>query len=89
MLRAKVASAIPVIGTPRSRALCTVQRPVPFCSAASATTSTNGWPVSASVWPSTSAVISMRKESRSPVFHSRKMSAISAGCLPTRCRSTS
>ena len=31
--RAKVASAIPVIGTPRSSAFCTVQRPVPFCSA--------------------------------------------------------
>ena len=31
--RANVASAMPVIGTPSSSAFCTVQRPVPFCSA--------------------------------------------------------
>src|SRR5665647_345836 len=43
--RAKVASAMPVTGTPRSRAFCTVQRPVPFCSARSTTTSTNAPPV--------------------------------------------
>ena len=89
MLRAKVASAMPVIGTPRSRALCTVQRPVPFCSAASATTSTKGLPVSASTCASTSAVISIRNESRSPPFHARNTSAISAGSWPTRWRSTS
>ena len=39
---------MPVIGTPRSSALCTVQRPVPFCSAWSSTMSTNGLPVTAS-----------------------------------------
>ncbi len=61
---------MPVIGTPRSSALCTVQRPVPFCSAWSGTMSTNGLPVSASVWASTSAVISIRNDSRSPSFHS-------------------
>ena len=43
--RANTASAMPVTGTPRSSAICTVQRPVPFCSAWSATTSTNGLPV--------------------------------------------
>ena len=58
--RAKVASAIPVIGMPRSSALCTVQRPVPFCSASSSTMSTKGLPVLASVCDSTSAVIWMR-----------------------------
>ena len=41
---------MPVIGMPRSSALCTVQRPVPFCSAWSSTTSTNGWPVAPSTW---------------------------------------
>ena len=66
--RAKVASAIPVIGTPRSSAFCTVQRPVPFCSAWSSTMSTNALPVAASVWPRTSAVISIRNDSRSPEF---------------------
>ena len=43
--RANTASAMPVTGTPRSSAICTVQRPVPFCSAWSTTTSTNGLPV--------------------------------------------
>ena len=43
--RANTASAMPVTGTPRSSAVCTVQRPVPFCSAWSRTTSTNGLPV--------------------------------------------
>ena len=38
----------------------TVQRPVPFCSASSRIRSTSGSPVLASVWRSTSAVISMR-----------------------------
>lgn len=58
--RAKTASAMPETGTPSSSALCTVHRPVPFCSARSWTMSTNGRPVAASVWPSTSAVISIR-----------------------------
>ncbi len=58
--RAKTASAMPDTGTPRSSAICTVQRPVPFCSAWSTTTSTNGLPVAASTCDSTSAVISMR-----------------------------
>ncbi len=35
MARANVASAMPVTGTPRSSAFCTVQRPVPFCPASS------------------------------------------------------
>ena len=77
--RANTASAMPVTGTPRSSADFTVQRPVPFCSASSSMTSTSGLPVLASTWPSTSAVISIRKESRSPLFHSAKTSAI-CGC---------
>lgn len=60
MERAKTASAMPDTGTPRSRAIWTVQRPVPFCSAWSTTTSTKGLPVAASTWDSTSAVISIR-----------------------------
>ena len=88
-LRANVASAMPVIGTPRSRALCTVQRPVPFCSAASSTTSTNGLPVAASVCSRTSAVSSIRNDSRSPPFHSRKTSAISPGERSSTLRSRS
>ena len=47
--RANTASAMPVTGTPRSRADFTVQRPVPFCSASSRITSTSGLPVLASV----------------------------------------
>ena len=58
--RAKTASAMPEIGTPRSRPICTVQRPVPFCSAASSTMSTNGLPDVLSTCASTSAVISIR-----------------------------
>ncbi|SLH02479.1 Uncharacterised protein [Mycobacteroides abscessus subsp. abscessus] len=57
---ANTASAMPVTGTPRSSADFTVQRPVPFCSAASTITSTSGRPVLASTWFSTSAVISTR-----------------------------
>ena len=68
---------MPVTGTPRSSADFTVQRPVPFCSASSRMTSTSGLPVLASVWRSTSAVISIRKLSRSPLFHSANTSAIS------------
>ena len=45
-------------------------------------TSTSGSPVAASVWRSTSAVISIRYDSSSPLFHSAKTSAISAGLLP-------
>ncbi len=75
--RANTASAMPVTGTPRSSADLTVQRPVPFCSASSTITSTSGLPVLASIWRSTSAVISTRKLSRSPVFHSVNTSAIS------------
>jgi hypothetical protein len=55
-------------GTPRSSAACTVQRPVPFCSAWSSTTSTNGLPVAASSCLSTSAVISIRYEPSRPSF---------------------
>ena len=71
--RAKTASVMPVSGTPSSSASCDVQRPVPFCSAWSTITSTSGLPVSASVLPSTVAVISIRNDSRSPLFQSSKM----------------
>ena len=58
--RAKVASPIAVTGTARSRAVCTVHLPVPFCEAASTMRSTRGLPVCASTWRKTSTVISMR-----------------------------
>ena len=74
---------MPVTGTPRSRAVCTVQAPVPFWAARSRITSTKGLPVSASVWASTSAVISIRKDSRSPLFHSAKTSPISGALMPS------
>src|SRR6478752_3098345 len=80
--RAKTASAIPETGMPRSSAVCTVQVPVPFIPAASRMTSISGLPVDASTWASTSAVISIRNESRSPLFHSPKISPISAGVDP-------
>ena len=67
----------------------TVQRPVPFWPAASTTTSTNGLPVFASTWPRTSAEISIRKEARSPLFHSAKIFACSAGSIPAPERSRS
>ena len=66
--RANTASVIPVSGTPRSSAFWAVQRPVPFCSAASRITSTSGWPVASSVLASTRAVISIRKDSSSDSF---------------------
>ncbi len=84
--RAKTASAMPVTGTPRSRADLTVQRPVPFCSASSRIRSTSGLPVLASVWRKTCAVISTRKLSRSPEFHSSNTSAISPAVLPRPSR---
>ena len=58
--RANTASPMADVGTPRPVAFCTVQTPVPLEPAASRMTSTSGSPVSASRWPSTSAVISMR-----------------------------
>ena len=61
---------------------------MPFCSAWSTTTSTNGLPVSASTCDSTSAVISIRYESRRPRFQVRKISAISAGEYPATSRSS-
>ena len=85
--RAKTASAMPPTGMPRPTAFWTVQTPVPFDPAWSTMTSTSGSPVSASRWRSTSAVISMRYDSRSPSFHAAKMSAIaSVSCPPTRRR---
>ena len=58
--RAKTASAIRVRGTPRSAAEITVHFPVPFCPAASRIRSTIGFPVSGSVKPRISRVISIR-----------------------------
>ena len=49
----------------------------------------NGPPVDSSTWLSTSAVISIRNDSRSPLFHSRKTSASSAGVSPSTWRSRS
>ena len=87
--RAKVASVIPVSGTPSSSASWQVQRPVPFCSAWSTIESTSGPPVEASSFASTFAVISIRNDSRSPSFHSSNTPAMSETLIPTACRSRS
>ncbi len=87
--RAKTASAMPETGTPRSSEVCTVHTPVPFDPAWSRTMSMNGLPVLASTCFSTSAVISMRYDSSSLLFHFVKTSAISAGSRPAAERSRS
>ena len=83
--RANTASAIADAGTPRLSDSCTVQVPVPFMPAASTMTSISGLPVAASTWRSTSAVISIRYESRSPVFHWANTSAASVADNPAPC----
>ncbi len=88
-VRANTASVIPVSGTPSSSASCAVQRPVPFCSAASRMTSTSGLPVASSVLDRTRAEISIRKDSSSESFHLRKRSAIRGTSQPTPLRSRS
>ena len=64
-------SPIRVTGIPLSSAEMAVHFPVPFCPAESLIFSTNGcWSVSLKAM--ILAVISMRKESSSPLFHSVK-----------------
>ena len=82
--RANTASAIVGAGTPMSSALVEVHLPVPFWPAVSRTTSTKGFLVTGSFCLRMSAVISIRKLSRIPVFHSAKMALISAGLRPRR-----
>ena len=60
----------------RSRCRCPSSRPHP------GSTSTNGLPVARPPGPAPAAVISIRNESRSPLFHSPKISPISAGRQP-------
>ena len=66
-----------------------VQRPVPFCSASSRITSTSAPPVLASVFCRTSAVISIRNDSRSPEFHSSKIFPMAGASSPATCVSRS
>ena len=82
MHRAKTASAIVGAGTPMSSVLVEVHFPVPFWPAVSRTMSTNGFLVTGSFCLKMSVVISMRKLSRIPWFHSPKMAPISAGLSP-------
>ena len=82
----KVRSATVGAGTPISSAFTLVHLPVPFWPAVSRMTSTSGLPVSGSFCLSTLAVISMRKEFRSPLFHSSKVVPISSGVMPRRPR---
>jgi len=70
------ASAIRVTGMPRSRALTAVHLPVPFWPALSRIFSTRAVP-SSSLKYMMSRVISIRKESRTPLFHLVKTSPIS------------
>ena len=81
--RAKTAAAIDAAGTPMSSAFLAVHLPVPFWPAVSRIESMSHLRLFAgSRCFSMSAVISMRKESRSPWFHSSKTSAISGGVIP-------
>lgn len=68
--RAKTASPIRVTGIPLSRASMAVHLPVPFWPALSRIFRTMGTP-SVSLNLRMSRVISMRKESRTPLFHCR------------------
>jgi len=67
-----------------SRALTEVHLPVPFWPAVSRMTSTMGFLVIGSFCLRMSAVISMRKLSRAPLFQVEKISPISAGLRPSR-----
>ena len=67
--RLNTASPMSVSGMPCSVAASTVHLPVPFCPAVSRITSTVGLPVSGSTFLKMSAVISIRYESSTPVFH--------------------
>src|ERR1035438_4013608 len=84
MQRAKTASAIVGAGTPMSRAVVDVHLPVPFSPSGSRTTSTKVLFVTGSLCLRISAVISIRKLSKVPFFHSAKIALISAGLMPSR-----
>ncbi len=85
MQRANTASAIVGAGTPMSSALVEVHLPVPFWPAVSSTTSTKAFRfVAGSFCFRMSAVISIRKLSSDPVFHSVKISPISDAFSPSR-----
>lgn len=77
---------VDVPGTARSNAIWLVHLPVPFWPALSSTRSTSGFPVSSSFALRIIAVISIRYESRSPRFHSAKISAISSAPAPKPSR---
>ena len=89
MTRARTAAVSVVTATPRSMASCAVHLPVPFCSAVSSTMSTSGLFVSGSIFPSTTMVISIKKEFNSAAFHSVKTSRISGPARPTTFLMTS
>lgn len=80
--RESTASAIRVTGMPRSRAFTAVHLPVPFWPALSRIFSTRGVP-SSSLKYMMSLVISIRKESKTPLFHVAKTSPI---CLLVKPR---
>jgi hypothetical protein len=85
MQRANTASAIVGAGTPMSSALVEVHLPVPFWPAVSRTTSTKAFFfVTGSFCLRMSAVISIRKLSSAPWFHSVKIAPISAALRPSR-----
>ena len=75
MSRASTEDATVGTGAPISAASCTVHLPVPLAAAASTIMSTRSWPVSGSFLRKMLAVISMRKDWRSPAFHSENVSA--------------
>ena len=75
--RANTDSVIRVSGTPRSSALWPVHLPVPFCAARSRITSTSILSLLSSFFVNIFEVISIRKLSSSPSFHSLYTSASS------------
>jgi hypothetical protein len=82
MIRPSTAAFTVGIGAPTSSAFWLIHLPVPFCAASSRMTSTSGLPVSGSMALSTAAVISIRYDLSSPVFHSAKTSASSGADIP-------
>jgi hypothetical protein len=81
-VRAKTAASMTGIGVPRSSAFWLVQRPVPFCSAASSSFSTSGSAVMASFVARTWAVISIRNDESLPSFQRPNTPDISSGVMP-------
>ena len=78
MMRLSTAALMVGIGAPTSRAFWLVHLPVPFCAASSRMRSSTAPPLSGSRCVKMAAVISIRYERSSPVFHSENTSCSSS-----------